>query len=372
MYETGIGMSKIPELLISLSGEKIDSVEKWKNFRREEILHLFCEYVYGVRDIERPGNLCFNQKSEMIFKGMRRKDIEACFDDFSFPFSLYLPVEQTKAVPTFIYPLIEAQEETFCFDEKGNLVREEQQIPIKDITDRGFGIAVMPTRNVYPDWKAYAGFKKGVFAAVKTLKGRQSNSWATISAWAWGASRVLDYLETDKDVDYENVAVVGHSRGGKTALWAGATDERFKLTISNNSGCMGAAVLRGKVGEHVKNINISDWFCENFHKFNDWEEMLPVDQHMLIALMAPRYVYVTSSQLDSWADPDAEYLGCSLASEAFELYGLKGLAGKQKKKQLEVPDMEGHIAYHMKAGEHSITGYDWRHFMEYFERIIKS
>ena len=134
---------------------------------------------------------------------------------------------------------------------------------------------------------------------------------------------------------------------------------------------MGAAVLRGKEGEHVREINISDWFCENFRDFNEYEDMLPVDQHMLLALTAPRYVYVTSSQSDTWADPKAEYLSCRLADEVFRLYGLKGFEAPSKEPPLEEPIQEGHIAYHMKRGDHSITAYDWNQIMKYFEKIIK-
>lgn len=364
-------MSKIPELLTSLSGEKIDTIQKWERFRRREILNLFQEYVYGVRDIERPANLQFEQKHEKIVHGMRRRDIRVSFDNFMFSFSLYLPLEQTEALPAFVLVLHENMENHSYFNKEGNLVFEDSLMPIKDITDHGYAIAVMPTRDIYHDWTSHENYKQGVFAAVKTPKGRQRNSWDTISAWAWGTSRVLDYLETDKDVDAENVAVIGHSRSGKTALWAAATDQRFKLAVSNNSGCMGAAILRGKEGEHAKEINISDWFCENFKDYNEQEEMLPVDQHMLLALIAPRYVYVTSSQIDTWADPNAEYLSCQLASEAFELYGVKGFGASEKKPPLEAPIQDGHIAYHMKRGDHSITSYDWDHVMEYFEKIRK-
>lgn len=371
-------MSKIPELLVSLAGEKIDTVEKWEKFRKKEILALFSEYMYGFRDIERPQELYFKIKEETVFKGMLKKDVICGFGDFSFPFSLYLPKEIKKPVPTFVCILTETPEETIKFDDTGNMVRKDDpkvikdgksEIPVKSITERGFGIVLMPTRNVYRDWQAQADFKQGVFSAFKPTKKRQKNSWASISAWAWGASRVCDYLETDADVDDENIAVIGHSRGGKAALWAGATDERFKLTVSNNSGCAGAAIQRGKVGERIKDINISDWFCENYHSYNDCEEMLPVDQHMLLALMAPRYIYVTSSELDTWADPNAEYLACKLASPAFELYGTKGLVDIYDIPRLEVPLQDGHIAYHMKWGDHSIGGYDWNNVMAYFEKI---
>lgn len=368
-------MSNIPKLLLSLSGETITTKEMWEQFRRKEVMHLLSEYVYGVRDIERPDNLFFKQKGETEFCGMRRKDIECGFGSFSFPFSLYLPKAQEGPFPIFVYSLIEGHEDTYHFDGNGNFVHKEHAdycMPAKNITNRGYAVAVMPTRGIYRDWEAHAEFKQGVFAAVKTAKKRQGHAWASISAWAWGMSRVIDYLETDRDIDARHIAAVGHSRGGKTALWAGATDERIELTVSNNSGCMGAAILRGKRGEHAKEINISDWFCENFKAYNDHEEMLPVDQHMLLAAIAPRYLYVTSSSEDAWADPDKEYLACQMASEVYGLYGLQGVVCPNEKPSLDTAYTEGHIAYHNKTGEHSITYYDWDQFMNFFDKIIQN
>ena len=364
-------MSKIPELLTTLSGQKVTDADTWEQFRRDEILSLFCEYVYGVRDIERPENLYFTLKEERVEYGMRVKELEAGFDEFSFPFKLYLPLHQTGPIPAFVYVMHENLENHFVFHEDGNMEAAElvSFLPLADITSRGFAVAVMPTRSIYRDWEAYAAFKQGVFAAVKTPKGRQKNSWATISAWAWGVSRVVDYLETDGDIDSSKIASIGHSRSGKTALWAAATDPRICLAVPNNTGCMGAAILRGKRGEHAKEINISDWFCENFHAYNDREEYLPVDQHMLLALMAPRYVYITGSIEDEWADPDAEYLAAKLATEAFELYGVKGLVAPAEGPELEAVYQEGHIAFHVKRGDHSQTQFDWEHVMDYFEKI---
>ena len=373
-------MNKIPELLVSLSGEKIDTKEKWEKFRRGEVKSLLSEYIYGFRDIERPKNLYFEVKEETVFKGMRKKEVICGFNDFSFPFTVYLPHGTSKPLATFLFIFTQNPEKNSKFDEKGNLVWVPENadeirdgahvIPVKDVTDRGFAIALMPTRNVYPDWQAHAEFKQGVFAAYKHLKPRTNNSWAGISAWSWGAERVMDYFETDNDIDEKSVAVLGFSRGGKAALWTAACDERFKLSVSDNSGCAGAAMHRGKQGEHIKDINISDWFCDNYHGFDDNEEMLPVDQHMLISLIAPRYVYVTSSQDDLWSDPEAEYRSCKLATPAFELYGVKGLVCEDEKPPFEKPSHDGHIAYHMKWGEHSLGTYDWEKAMDYFEKII--
>lgn len=363
---------QIPEIMKTLSGQPVKDVATWETYRRGELLDLFAEHIYGVRDIERPEGLYFKLLSEKVEYGMRVKDIRIGFDDFSFPIRLYLPLAAGVKYPVFVDVMHERAEDEYVMDGEGNFNSpfDENTIPFKRITDRGFAIAAMPTRYVYPDWKWKGEFKKGVFAAVKNQKGRTRSSWASISAWAWGVSRVIDYLETDPDIDATKVASIGHSRAGKTALYAAVTDNRILLSVPNNSGCMGAAVLRNKKGEHAVDINISDWFCDRFKDYNDREEMLPVDQHMLLALVAPRYLYVTDSIEDEWADPDAELLSCRLASEAYELYGYQGVVVPEKPMVDEVYQ-EGRIAFHVKSGDHSQTIFDWENNMDYFEKILK-
>ena len=257
--------------------------------------------------------------------------------------------------------------------DNGNMYTEElvSSLPLKDITDRGFAIAVMPTRDIYREWTTHSNFEVGVFTAYKNPKPRQKNSWATISAWAWGVSRIVDYFETDDEIDMTHIASTGHSRSGKTALWAGATDTRIQLVAPNNSGCGGAAIFRGKKGEHIKNIPVTDWFCDKFRDYSEREEFLPVDQHMVLSLVAPRYLYVTDSILDEWADPDAELLACKLASPAYELYGLKGLVVEDESPILNKTYQGGHIAFHVKEGDHSQLKFDWDNLMDYFDKIIE-
>jgi len=160
---------------------------------------------------------------------------------------------------------------------------------------------------VAPD--KYNGFTNGVYKIFDPPGGRTPNFWGAIAAWAWGASRVMDYLETDNDIDSKRVAVIGHSRGGKTALWAGAEDERFAMVVSNDSSSTGAALARGKQGEHIRDINriFPHWFCQNYKHYNDRENELPVDQHMLAALIAPRLLYVASATEDAPSDPKSEF-----------------------------------------------------------------
>ncbi len=255
------------------------------------------------------------------------------------------------------------------FDEDGNMFSPETEsvLPLKYITNRGYAVAVMPTRDIYREWTTHSDFKVGVFAEMN--RQRKRNSWASISAWAWGVSRVLDYLETGSDIDATRVASIGHSRSGKAALWAAATDAHIFMAVPNNSGCMGAALLRGKRGEHAKDINISDWFGEKFKDFNDAEEYLPMDQHMVLSLIAPRNLYITGSVLDEWADPDAELRAAKLASPVWELYGKRGVVIEDGTPVLNKPYQNGSIAFHVKEGKHSQKQFDWENVINYFDKI---
>lgn len=364
-------MKNIPELLKSISGMNVDTAEKWEAFRRDEVMTLCTNYVYGVRDIERPDNLYFNVDGISSLYGMKVKEIKCGFDDFSFPFRLYLPLNSDKAVPVIVYVMHENLENSFEFNKDGNMYSENtvSDLPLKYIIDRGYAVAVMPTRSIYREWTTHSEFKVGVFAAVKNQKPRDSHSWASISSWSWGVSRVIDYLETDGEIDSKRIAVTGHSRSGKAALWAGATDERILLTAPNNSGCMGAAILRGKKGEHAKQINVSDWFNDKFHEFDEREEFLPMDQHFVLSLVAPRYLYVADSILDEWADPDAELLACKLATPVYELYGERGIVMDDKNPVVNKVYQKGRIAFHVKEGDHSQTMFDWEALLDYFDTI---
>lgn len=356
-----------PKILTSLSGEEINNVSDWEGFRRQEIINLFETYVYGIRPEERPDDLSFEVESiDYDFKGtgIIRKIVNISFYGYSFPIKVFVPNSEKKPVPACVYIMHEYQTECHDLDNDVNA----SVVPILNITKRGYAVAVMTTINVAYDFEHHDEHKSGVFSAFSSK--RNDSSWATISAWAWGASRVMDYLETDCDIDKNRIGVVGHSRSGKASLWCGATDTRFSFVISNNSGGTGSAMTRGKDGEKIKDINITDWLCKNYQKYNEREEMLPVDQHMLLSLIAPRLLYVASASLDDWADPASELKSCKLASEAYELYGIKGLVLSGEPKN-NTPYHEGNIAYHVREGDHKICEYDWDLFLDFIDKNMK-
>jgi hypothetical protein len=382
----------LPDPLVMPDGAKVTDAGTWKSRRRAQILELFRKYVYGRAPIDRPPNMTFkvfDQDREALDGTAIRKQVAVYFtgkkDGPRMDILIYLPTRAEKPVPTFVL-LNFGGNQSVCSDPAIKLCeswmrpgagienhRATEQtrgkgasaFPIEEILRRGYGLATIYYGDIDPDFDD--GFKNGVQPAFD--KERGPDAWGSIGAWAWGLSRAMDYFETDADIDQSKVAVLGHSRLGKTALWAGARDERFAIVISNDSGCGGAALSRRRYGETVKRINTSfpHWFCTNFKKFDDNEDDLPVDQHMLIALVAPRPAYVASADEDLWADPRGEFLSCKHATPVYRLLGEEGLPTEQMP-DLNQPVTGGTIGYHIRSGRHALTKYDWQQYMNFADR----
>jgi hypothetical protein len=363
----------LPDPLKTLKGKEVTSPKQWKNTRRPQILEMFRANVYGRAPVGRPGKLRFDIKetTKTALSGKAtRKLVDIHFSGSggkgTIHLAVFIPNDVPKPAPGFVL---------ICNRSRTNIdpTRKTKSPfwPVERIVERGYVAAAFHNSDLDPD--KHDGFKNGVHGIYDPKDTpRPPDAWGTIAAWAWGASRVMDYFETDSDIDATRMAVVGHSRGGKTSLWCGALDERFALVISNESGCTGAALARHRKGESIKVINrgFPHWFCANYKRYNDKEDELPVDQHQLIALMAPRLVYVASASKDSWSDPEGEFLSCVHAGSVYRLFGLRGVGSKKMPKP-DHPLHDGHIGYHVRSGTHNLIEYDWKCFMDFADKHWK-
>ena len=366
---------ELPDVLKTVEGKKVDSAATWEAVRRPEVLELFKAHVFGRNPIERPASLRFeavDAGTEMLEGKALRKRINVRYSgpggEGTIRFTAFIP-KSAKPAPAFL--LICNRPEQNIDPERGV---KSPFWPVEELVARGYAALSFQTGDVDPD--TFDGFTNGVHSVFQPdPKARTGDSWGTIAAWAWGASRIMDWIETEPLIDRTRVAVVGHSRGGKTALWCGASDTRFALTISNDSGCGGAKLNRMDLplSEHIARINkgFPHWFCENFKPYGDNEAALPLDQHMLIALIAPRLAYVASASLDDWAGQPGEFRSCVLATPVWQLYGKKGLVGETFP-AADAPLQEGCVGYHLRTGKHDLALYDWERYMDFADRHWRS
>jgi hypothetical protein len=397
--EAKVGAFELPDPLKFPDGKAVKTMQEWIGKRRPQILESFKKEMYG-RSPGRPEGLKFEVKSTKAdaLNGLAtRKEILVHVPSKpqwpGMMVLVYIPNKAPKPAPAFcglsfggnhavttepdvqitqrwvpnVKGLINDNHAT-----EASRGHEASRWAIKMILEHGYALATAYYGDLEPDYRD--GWKesvRSVFGEYAQNPDQAPEGWGAIGAWAWGLSRIMDLLETMPEIDAKYVAVMGHSRLGKTALWAGAQDQRFAITISNDSGEGGAAIMRRDFGETVERINTSfpHWFCGNFKKYNKDVKSLPIDAHELIALMAPRPVYIASAAEDLWADPKGEFLSGVNANPVYRLFGKVGL------KETEQPPIDhpvgNDIGYHVRTGKHDVTDYDWEQYIKFADRHFR-
>lgn len=383
----------LPDPLRCFDGRAVSDVRMWREARRPEILDAFARCMYGrTPRIETRVRFETPRITPSAIGGLAtRKEIRIrLFPEDDAPWIdllLFVPNDAKKPVPVFLGLNYGNQgvdsDPTITPSRAAYVQRGEHSArwPLEMAMKRGYAVACFHGGDIELDRHGSGcrftpeEWKKGVRGYVLAKAGRTEladDEWGSIGVWSWGLSRAMDYIETDKDLDSRKVAVFGHSRTGKTSLWAGAQDERFALVISNDSGQGGASLARRRFGETVAASNDLSgiWYCRNYRQYGNNESALPVDQHMLIALIAPRPVYVASAAKDGWADPRGEFLAALNAEPVYRLFGLRGL-GVSEMPAVDHPVGET-IGYHVRTGDHDITPYDWQQYLNFAVHYFSS
>ncbi len=380
---------QLPDPLVCIDGRAVVDAEMWRVVRRPEILSVFETQVYGsIPSFQTHLRFELTGSTPNALDGLAtRKEIRIrLFEEEDAPWIdllLFVPNKRKGPAPVFLglnygnqavhdSPTIAASRNAH-----GKRGEHAHRWPLELLLKRGYAIASFHGGDIELDRHGSGcrfttdGWLKGVrYRILKQSRiiERTDDQWGSISIWAWGLSRALDYLQTDPMIDGKRVAVFGHSRTGKTALWAGARDERFALVISNNSGQGGAALARRRYGESVAASYSGSgiWYCRNYNHYGYNESALPVDAHLLIASIAPRPVYVASAEQDRWSDPRGEFLAAKHADPVYRLLGKTGLGIEG------LPDVNNpvgdSIGYHIRSGEHEITPYDWKQYLDFADR----
>lgn len=382
---------ELPDVLTCADGTRVTTVRQWERHRRPELMAMLSALEYGVTP---KGMQHVRIRHRVLSENREALDGAATMQQVILTFSgqgkkvealllALIPNNRKGRVPVIIgynfrgnHSIMDDDEILYSpyFQQLDNrddpvLVRGNQsnRWAVSDIIQRGYALVTMCYQDIFPD--ASDGGPRSV-TALCPPEGDPATAWQALGAWAWGSSRIADWVVRQRWANRHQLVIMGHSRQGKAALWAGAQDKRFAVVISNDSGCGGAALSKRAFGERVGRITRSfpHWFCPNFSRWNEHEGTLPFDQHELLAMIAPRHLYVASAVEDRWADPRGEYLAAYHASPVYALYGLKGLPSPDMP-AVGVPVMN-HVGYHIRKGVHDVTDYDWACYLDFCVKVF--
>jgi len=389
--EDSVGTYLLPDVLTLNNGQKVGDAKTWTEKRRPEIIKLFEEEQFGKMP-PRPAAIRFDvfDKGTEAFNGKAiRKQVRVYFTKdtaHKMDLLIYFPAKQTKPSPLLLIINFSANSSVvddpgvrqgFIWNREGKKVPAPKtsfgKINVDTFVSQGIGIATVYYGDIEPDFKE--GYKYGIRGAY--LKPGQTtvanDEWGAISAWSWGLGRAMDYFETDKDIDAKRIALHGISRLGKTVLWTGAHDPRFKLVIASCSGEGGAAISRRNYGESINHMTDTSryyyQFAPNRHKYASDPNKSPIDAHMLVALMAPRPLLLQTGDTDYWSDPKGEFLAAIAAEPVYNLFGKKG-PGTTVMPQAGDQSLLNTLGYYMHAGGHGTVPSDWVVYMTYLKKYL--
>lgn len=389
LTEANVPAYTLPDPLRMPNGKTVTNAKQWNTIQRPYIYQLFETNVYG-RFPRTPVQITFRNTRvdpsaldnmatcKQVTVYLSQADTTA-----QLHLLLYLPNQARGRVPVFLGMNFYGNQSvindpsipvTPYYTVKGPGIADNRatdasrgsqasQWPVKDIISRGYGLATFFYGEIEEDRPD--GWETGIRSRLKGELHIQPHEWSAMGVWAWALCRALDYLQQDPGVDPNQVILIGHSRLGKAALWAGASDPRFTMVISNESGEGGAALSKRWYGETVAVItrNFPHWFAPAYKTYANNTAALPVDQHMLLALIAPRPLYVASAAGDQWSDPKGEFLSAKYAEPVYRLFGKQGL-GTDEFPRVQQPTGD-FIRYHMRSGKHDVTPYDWEQYLQF-------
>lgn len=379
--EKDVPVYTLPDVLETFDGTKINSIDQWEDLRKPEIIEFFAEYMYGkvptpsdpiietfeliYEDTLHMEGLCTKREIRITLKNKYGKVF--------MPLVLFVPNNTDKPVPAiYLFNGDDIRRKQLELDGPQGYGKTKNGIPLKQLMLREIGVVTIDGRALGHDHADPEGRVRGGIVDLFFEPGQiftKENEWGMIAVWAYAMRIGMNYIETDEDINASQVAVLGCSISGKVALWAAATDQRFGMTLLATAGHGGDAIWRRQFGETLDNMctYLPTWICRNAKQFARDINSLPVDQHTLLATLAPRPLYVSNAHHDLWADQKGQWIGTYNAKPGYELYGEKVAFLSQDQPPLDSPIIESAIGYHVRSGFHGLTLYDWERYMEFIE-----